>query len=252
MKVIKSNSVHYTDVAPIVLGEDGHVTPQETVDHEQLLAEIEEQRRQSIEQADAVMQDAMRRAEALAQQAESEATRVHDEAYDAGYREGYEYAMSQVEEQKAQLLSEAAATLDDARRERREILAHAEGEILALTLAISRKVIGVALEQHTDAYLSLIRTAIAGVQHADGMGVKLSSAMYEKHINTDTLTLDTASGDVTLHVTPEHSLPEDALYIDTPSGGISAGAMTQLDNLESAMLGDAFDSSDFERQLDHE
>lgn len=103
-----------------------------------------------------ILQSTRDEVEKLRQQALEQAAKEIDafkeKAWEEGYAEGYKKGEQQAEELK----SKAQETLEQARRERLQILAGAEPEIIQLAVSLAQKLLNYQLEFNEEIVLSLI------------------------------------------------------------------------------------------------
>ena len=103
-----------------------------------------------------ILQSTRDEVEKLRQQALEQAAKEIDafkeKAWEEGYAEGYKKGEQQAEELK----SKAQETLEQARRERLQILAGAEPEIIQLAVSLAQKLLNYQLEFNDEIVLSLI------------------------------------------------------------------------------------------------
>ncbi len=187
--------------------------------------------------AAAIIEDAKQRAANMIAEAEASVKQIHDDAYEEGYSTGQHFGLDSIEQQRADLLRDAEFVLNEAQEERNKIIADSEKEIIALTLAIARKVINHEITINQDAYLDLIRAAIKALQDKEGVNIKINATQYQRFVGTPTVTLKTEKGETEVTVTPESTFEEGDIIVRTPNGVADSGVNTQIDSIERAFLG---------------
>ncbi len=239
------------DTKPIIIKSETEAPPEEEVEHIPTKEEIDQIVSDAQEQASSIIQDAKQRAENIISQAEAKANQVHDGAYDEGYNEGKQAAKDEIEQQRQDLLAEANGAIEKAKQARAEIIGRSEKELIALSLAIAKKILDHEI-QEKEIYVALIKNAIKSLQAADDINAKISVDAFKKHFaDSPTLEVETPKGGMTVNVSSDTSLHEGDLLVETKGGMIDGGINTQMNAIERGMLGEAeddFDTTDFINQ----
>lgn len=114
-----------------------------------------------------ILQSTQDEVEKLRQQALEQAAEEIDElkkkAWEEGYAEGYKKGEQQAEE----LTSKAQESLEQARRERLEILAEAEPQIIQIAVSLAEKLLNYQLEFNEEVVLSLIARGLESLTQGE-------------------------------------------------------------------------------------
>ncbi len=140
-------------LTPPSVAEPPAVEEEDDDDTQTAVQRMSEEWAAKLAEVDQVLRQAHQRAEALARQAEAEGFEV---GYGKGYAEGSEAARRLLDQEIAQVRQIA----DAARLSRQQMLQRLEGEIIALVLAIARKILGDAALQREATIVDTLHRAI--------------------------------------------------------------------------------------------
>jgi len=159
-------------------------------------------------------------AEALRQGAEMSAR----EAREAGYREGYEAALSQLSED---LLA--------AREGRKAALASAERDLLRLAVKIAEKIIGREIEADRATLVDMVAAALGHARRQEVLTVRVNpEALAAARAHADRL--EAGGRARLLDFVADPRLELGGCVIETDAGSVDAQLATQLRVLERALL----------------
>ena len=184
------------------------------------------------QQAEALLQQARTEADQLRQQAQQEG---YQAGYEAGYQEGRRHAQAQLEAQYqqhlTQLRDEVQRFLLQLQAQFDEYLRLLEPQMLALTLQIARKVIRDELHQHPEHVLTLIRETLRRVQGFGNIRIRVSPLDLElvRQKRASLLTvIDSLEG---LEIVEDRRVEPGGCLIETTQGIYDARIQTQLDEI---------------------
>jgi flagellar assembly protein FliH len=182
--------------------------------------------------AEALLQQARTEADQLRQQAQQEG---YQTGYEAGYQEGRQHAQAQLEAQYQQHLTqlrhEVQHFLQQLQAQFDNYLRLLEPQMLALTLQIARKVIRDELHQHPEHVLTLIRETLRRVQGFGPIRIRVSPLDLElvRQKRTSLLTvIDSLEG---LEIVEDRRVEPGGCLIETTQGTYDARIQTQLDEI---------------------
>jgi len=166
-------------------------------------------------------------AERIIQEAMAEADGVREEARAAGKEEGRAEATSQI--------AEAMETMNQAIKERKQIVKDAEGEILRLSLKVAEQIIRSEVSLHRDVCLNIVAEAIARVSDREQIIIKVNreDAEYLKRYK-DRLT-SMLDGVKSFSIIEDASVEPGGCVIETNLGFIDARISTKIKSIEEAL-----------------
>ncbi len=169
-------------------------------------------------------------AETLLADARHQAVQIREEARVAGFNQG----MTEAEARWVHAIEDLKQQQRQIERDRDQMLANAEMELVSLAVEIARRVIHTEVRTHPDTVVSIARTALERVR---GQDVRLT-------VHPDDLDVVRASepelsavlGAETLKVTVDDVIDRGGCIIEAPSGRIDATLETQLAQVGHALL----------------
>ncbi|GBF71998.1 hypothetical protein PA598K_00228 [Paenibacillus sp. 598K] len=149
-----------------------------------------------------------------------------------GYREGYEQAQADIEQQWQGIMAEARQMLEDAYKMRESIIQEAEPFVVDLSCAIAEKVIGKQLADMPELALELIRKSLARRREqgvitlcvAPGQLAFVQAAREELALVIDS--------QAELRILPDASVKDRGCVIRSSFGSIDARIDTQLEEIK--------------------
>ena len=184
------------------------------------------------QQAEAILQQARTEADQLRQQAQQAG---YQAGYEAGYQEGRQHTQAQLEAQYqqhlTQLRDEVQRFLLQLQTQFDEYLRLLEPQMLALTIQIARKVIRDELHQHPEHVLTLIRETLRRVQGFGNIRIRVSPLDLElvRQKRPSLLTvIDSLEG---LEIVEDRRVEPGGCLIETTQGIYDARIQTQLDEI---------------------
>lgn len=164
--------------------------------------------------------------------AEDEALRLHAEARESGYKEGYEAGYLESKREAQSMLEEAAGIRELLDNRKDDIYRVAEEEILQLVLDISTKVIGDEITQNKASILSLVNQALQKCAFKKQLVLRVSSQDYE-FINENKERICTlVEGISDIEIVSDLSLSAGSCIVETPSGEINSSIDVQIREIQ--------------------
>lgn len=179
-----------------------------------------------------IIEEANAEARTIVTAAEDEALRLHAEARESGYKEGYEAGYLEIRREAQSMLEEAVGIREQLDSRKDEIYKEAEEQILQLVLDISTKVIGDEITQNKESILSLVNQALQKCAFKKQLVLRVSSQDYE-FINENRERICTlVEGISDLELVSDLSLAAGSCIVETPAGEINSSIDVQIREIE--------------------
>ena len=177
------------------------LSPGDTADsHQPSAEEIELQAEDLLKSA---QQEAGEECRKLLEQAAKEASTIRENSRIEGYAEGRKKA----EEDAAGLMEDARLTLEEAHRERRDIIAGAEAEIIQIALNLAEKVLNHKVEMDSGCILAVMARSLEALPAGQNVILKVNP-LDEKICRESRQRLQgLLKKDVTLEIVPDEDIP---------------------------------------------
>ncbi len=178
--------------------------------------------------ATALLSEAQEKSRSILEKAAQEAEMIKQKAFEEGFVQGY-----QAGEQEAQKLkAEASALIEEARREREEIIRSAEPEIIDLALALAEKIVN----QQLDLDPSLLLDMLKGIQLGDALQEIVLRVHPDRlaYLQEREAQLNQLFPQAKIRVEGDPGI-ERGFILDTQLGTVDARVTTQLEELEMAL-----------------
>lgn len=149
-----------------------------------------------------------------------------------GYREGYEQAQADIEQQWQGIMAEARQMLEDAYKMRESIIQEAEPFVVDLSCAIAEKVIGKQLADMPELALELIRKSLSRRREQGVITLCVSPsqlAFVQAAREELALVIDSQAE---LRILPDASVKDRGCVIRSSFGSIDARIDTQLEEIK--------------------
>jgi len=158
--------------------------------------------------------------------------RNRKEGYEQGYKAGLDKGLSEARA----VLTNFNKAIEDAIRQREQMLEQAKQKILELVIKISRKVTFQTFQIDQDATVAMIENVIAQLVDRSRLKIKVHPdhlAIVEQNINRF-LSGSTTIKELTFEADPRVRI--GGCFIETPTGDIDARLSSQFDVVEEALL----------------
>ena len=182
-----------------------------------------------LAEVDQVLRQAHQRAEALARQAETEGYKV---GYSRGYAEGLEIARHALDQEVANVRS-IAQRLAQARQ---QMLENLEGEIVALSLAIARKVIGEEAAHNEQVIIHTVQRAVRQLGRRGPYRIRLNP-QDAQYLAERWKVQDDLNG-MEWELVPDERVTPGGCILESGAATVDARLETQLNLIQKALLGD--------------
>jgi len=158
--------------------------------------------------------------------------RSRKEGYQQGHREGLDKGLNEARA----VLTRFDKAIEDAIRQREQMLEQAKQKILELVIKISKKVTFKAFEVDTEATVAMIENVISQLVDRSRLRIKVHPdhlAVVEQNMNRF-LSGSTTIKNLTFEADPRVRV--GGCFIETPTGDIDARLSSQFDVIEEALL----------------
>lgn len=180
----------------------------------------------------AMLEDARSEALAIISEAEDKVGELRDQAWEEGYSNAYNQAKNAVEEVVTKANKEADALKKQLSVEREKYLQSLEQQMLGIALDVAGKILSKELDSDDNAYLSMLREAVARMPAEDAVSIRLHPEEYERFFNKKETTIQTPNGNIHAKLIADPTLERYDALIESPSGVVDAGATTQLEQMK--------------------
>lgn len=221
------------------------------------LSPAEEALRFAEVQAKAIVEDARREAEAIREQARIDAEaelqeqrrRAREEGYGAGFAEGMAQANEEGrlarERQAAELEDKVREFLEDAAREKAELLDSCKDEMKDMAVAIAEKVIRVSLRNSTDILMRMVDAATDTHKRCEWAHIYVADCDIKGKAKTiPELTAALSHLSDRVKVIPMADDESGTCIVELPDVILDASVSTQLGNIREVLSGVSADQED--------
>lgn len=156
--------------------------------------------------------------------------KVMKDAYDQGFKIGYEEARNKTEA----IIKQAEKIRDSLEARKKCIYKESEQEVIQLILDISRKIIGDEIQQNKDIVISQIKLALDKCTYKNNVSIKVSSEDYPNVLVNKGAIESLVEGISEIEILEDKFLKKGDCIVDTPSGEVNSGIELQLKQLEEA------------------
>ncbi len=164
--------------------------------------------------------------EELRSQMQREVKAAHHQGVQDGQRAAEQRLSGEVTAMRAQLLQ----SLTEVARARQDVLAHADGDLVRLAVAIAEKVLNRQLQTDPDALRGIVHAALERLAGRAAHAVRMHPGDIE--------IVDKALREVQptgFRLLPDPTLPKGSLLFDTDFGVLDASIATQLEEIERGL-----------------
>jgi flagellar assembly protein FliH len=197
-------------------------------DAEAVRAQAQELIDDAARNAEALLADAHDRARSLIEDAAARADTIAQDARKRGHDEGFAAGRDQADREMNDMLGTMRGLLEMARAERHKLIEDAEPELVRLALGIAERVLHQQIALDRGVVVEMAKTAIARLIERDSVTVRVNPADLERmREHRDELI---AIGDIrNLRVVEDQRVDRGGVVVDTDAGTIDARIGTQLD-----------------------
>lgn len=191
---------------------------------------------QAIRKSRHIYDEAMKRANAIVENAEAESFSIQVEAEQRGYRDGYTRGLQDGAKEARRTsedgLMEIESLIIAIKKERKEALERQKKELLMIAFEIAKKV----MKQHIEADENAIAKMLEDIIFEHETGVKIFLPEYSKTLNVaidkgTAKKIQSAAKNVKVVMTQN----DDFIMVETENGVVDMSIPVQLDQLQDAM-----------------
>ncbi|NLM26939.1 MAG: flagellar assembly protein FliH [Clostridiaceae bacterium] len=185
-------------------------------------------------EAKKLIDDARKKANEMLEEAQGKIEQhmfdIEQKAKEEGYRNGEQLARQHYQA----LLDEAEDIKNQAQKVYNDTMARLESDIVDIIIDVSRKIIGMELENNRDAVLSLVGTAITGSSPSNDVVVRVCPDDYDYLCENRDELLRYSEDIREITIKKDSALKKGDCLIETGFGSIDASVETQLAAVERA------------------
>jgi flagellar assembly protein FliH len=207
-------------------------------------AEYDELLEAAQEEVTRLLSDARRQARDIVENADAEADKARQEAYEEGCRsgedDGYNAALEHAEQAFRAIFDEGQSEVDRVLEE-----AHAANgrqleqmlpKLLRLSLDVAEKILGYELENNDGAFLSLVKTALDVMQQESRITLRISAERHTSVFRSKAeARIKTERTAVEADVEADPALELNGCVIETGNGAVDASVSSQLEQIAQNM-----------------
>ncbi len=183
------------------------------------------------DEAEKIIERAEEQAAEVLREAEREARTIQEQAKQTGYVEAQQKAQRELATQSAQILE----VMNAAAKERKKIIADAEGEILRLALKAAEQIVKSEVSLHRDVCLNIVSEAISRVSDREQMIVHVSKDDLENVKRLKDKISSMVDGIKQLSILEDPTVDPGGVIIETNLGFVDARISTKLQAIELAV-----------------
>lgn len=189
-------------------------------------------------EAQGIIKDAQEEADYVRSQVMEESKAIRDKALQQAYAEGLKKAQNDIEADRQMAMDQSKQILEEAFRNKIEILNGLEKDMVRLVLSIAKKVIVADLRTQPSAIVEIVRQAITNLDSPENMRIYLNPADIEsitEAIDWGGLT-EIGSRDIHLEIKTDPRISQGGVIIESAGGAVDARLETRLNSVEKAFL----------------
>lgn len=183
----------------------------------------------------AMLSDARNEAIRLMSEAESSVNELRDQAWEEGYSNAVNQAKLQIDDIIARANKDAGAAETRLAEERKRLLEELETQMLGIALDVAGKILHKELSDSDEAYISMLKEAIARMPAEDTVTIRLNPEEYTRFFDKKEVKLLAGKNQVNAKLIPDATLNRFDAVIESPSGVVDAGADTQMAQMKRNM-----------------
>ncbi|MGN7478530.1 flagellar assembly protein FliH [Solibacillus silvestris] len=211
-------------------------TPQQTLEdiHEErqrMLNEAANEIEQQREQFEQFRKEQLAAIEALKQTWEEEKAVLQQEAYDAGFAQGYEDGVQKANANMQQELQSANETMADAQKNAAAYIESQEAVLLELALTAAERIINAQLDRDDELYVSIIERGLKEAREMKEIKLYVSPKFHKLVTQHQEELSEMFPVNVPFMIFVNEDLQETESYIETNHGRIVVSIDDQLQEL---------------------
>lgn len=188
------------------------------------------------QEAEKIISSANEKADNLVTESKTRLQQIEDDAYQAGWQQGFTEGGEQARQEHTGLLTEARKTLEDAADERDKIIRGAEDEIAQLAVAVARKIIFREMSSDQSIIGDIVTEAIKKVTDREEITVKVNPADLDQVLGRQDELTGTVKGIRKLKIMADNAVSQGGCFIETSNGTVDARLESQLAEIQQSLL----------------
>ncbi|MGY3713921.1 flagellar assembly protein FliH [Sutcliffiella cohnii] len=167
---------------------------------------------------------------------ESEKVILKQEAFNEGYKNGYDSGESEAKKDYETIINNANTTMRLAKEHYTEKLDMLEEEMLKISIKIAEKIIGTALSSDEVQFVSFVRQALKEVKEKEEIKVFVSPNRFSLLIDNKESLQSVVNNVSEIMIFADKELSEWSCWIDSSAGRMDATVDTQLEQIKEKLL----------------
>ena len=163
-----------------------------------------------------------------------------EQAYEEGYQAGLEQGKNEGERmaltEYQALLHSAKEVLEQAFQDKEQILEESEAFLITLSIEISRKIIGQALELQPELTMNIVKETLGRIKERESVSIHVHPRDYEQVHGQRQQLVSLVHEEAEVKVFPDHSIGEGGCIIRTSQGSLDARIDTQLKEIRHHLM----------------
>ena len=185
--------------------------------------------------AESIKERATAQAAKILEEARRKAELIERQAYEKGYQQGEVAGQEIGRKQFESVIKSLENGLKALEEEKSKAMASMEPDVLALSLAIAKKVVNAEIHVNPDIVIQIIRACMSQLANRDRVTVRISPSDYN-HVagHKESLAKD-AAGVKALTFEADPSIPRGGARLETEFGDLDARISRQLEQIEKIL-----------------
>ncbi len=208
----------------------------------QILAETEELVKELMNKARDEAREVLSRAEdeagVVRQQAAREAEKLLKNTKEQAYRDGLRQANEAIEADRQMAMEQSRRIMEEAERNKYEIMRSVETDMVRLIIAISKKVIVHELNTRPELIVGIVRDAVANLDNPENMRIYVNPQELEILVDTlatERLLID-GNRDLAVVIKADGGISAGGCVIESDGASVDATAETRISKVEQALI----------------
>lgn len=189
-------------------------------------------------EAKAILANARDEADDIHLQANQEADHIRAQAREEGYQAGLKQAEQETAADRQNALQESRTIMEAARQTKLKTMASMEKDICRLVLAVSRKVVTVAINSNPDVILNIVRQALSFLDNPENVTVYVNPQDLKTVLTGIKNHKMQVPGrpEVAIEARPADTIKAGGCLLESDSGRVDACLETRMGRVEKAVM----------------
>lgn len=214
---------------------------------EEIFRETEKMVRDLLEKArskaNEILNTAYSEAEEVKASAGEEARLLREESRNTGYEEGKAQALKAIEASRLMALEEGRSIVDEAYKEKLEILKTCQEDMIKLSMAVARKIIAGELLTNPQVVVNITREAVAYLNENRKLLIRVNPQEVLRVLDAINLGMvgERDMKAIDLEVEADPGIAEGGCRVESEEGSIDSTLETRWTRIEQSLLGEIND-----------